>query len=102
MIETLAKLTKSIYFQCIFTGFVKTPEKNRKPCIKLFTPSKIKVLFNTGKQIKSRTVKDAELKRVIKAVSSGQPKRSIAKFVYNSLLKDELILSVIHDIKKIL
>lgn len=81
-------------------GFVKTPEKTRKPCIKLFTPSKIKVLFNTGKQIKSRTVKDAELKRVIKAISSGQPKRSIAKFVYNSLLKDELIMCVIHDIEK--
>lgn len=46
MIETLAKLTKSIYFQCIFTGFVKTPEKTRKPCIKLFTPSKIKVSFS--------------------------------------------------------
>lgn len=46
MIETLAKLTKSIYFQCIFKGFVKTPEKTRKPCIKLFTPSKIKVSFS--------------------------------------------------------
>lgn len=45
-------------------------------------------------------MKDAELKRVIKAISSGQPKRSIAKFVYNSLLKDELIMCVIHDIKK--
>lgn len=42
MIETLAKLTKSMYF----TGFVKTPEKTRKPCIKLFTPSKIKVSFS--------------------------------------------------------
>ncbi|XP_056019475.1 uncharacterized protein LOC130054274 [Ostrea edulis] len=79
----------------------KTPDKpKRKPCIKLFTPSKIKVLFNTGKQIKSRLVKDAELKRVVKAISNGQPKRKIAMIAYNSFLKEEFISCVISDIKK--
>ncbi|XP_062605477.1 uncharacterized protein LOC134267273 isoform X2 [Saccostrea cucullata] len=81
-------------------GFTKTPEKLRQPRIKLFTPSKIKVLFNTGKQIKCRMVKDAEFRQVIKAISRGQPKRHIAKFAYNSSLKEELAKFVIHDIEK--
>ncbi|XP_061170768.1 uncharacterized protein LOC133180239 [Saccostrea echinata] len=81
-------------------GLTKTPEKLRQPRIKLFTPSKIKVLFNAGKQIKCRIVKDAELRQVIKAISRGQPKRRIAKFAYNSSLKEELAKFVIHDIEK--
>lgn len=58
------------------------------------------MLFNTGKQIRSRFVKDNELKKVVKVISSGQPKRKIARIAYDSSLKEEFISCVIHDIKK--
>jgi hypothetical protein len=58
------------------------------------------MLYNTGGSIKSRVIKDGEHQKIVKAISTGQPKERIAKVAYNSVLKEELGKCVIKDIDR--
>ncbi|KAK3085817.1 hypothetical protein FSP39_009098 [Pinctada imbricata] len=72
----------------------------RRINVNLFSPSKLKVLYQTKGKTNSRIVKDADTVKLVKALSKGMSKQNIAKMVINSKLKDEISKCVFKEINK--
>ncbi|XP_021373030.1 uncharacterized protein LOC110463019 isoform X2 [Mizuhopecten yessoensis] len=80
----------------IFPLPVKSATADRGVKVKLFTPSKIKVLYRIKDKVRSKVVREKESIRMVKSIMHGKP--GAAKAVY-SALQEPIRKCVLRDIK---